>query len=262
MELALDAAQKTLAVRNQESREGEDSLTTSPSDPVNHRGSLHNEPSSSTNTGHDELRQGFSSASSSEKARGGARLQGSSFGTLYFAGFHVGEISSYNGIPFFSSNGHNWIRSRTGQDPSFRKQFVTGSQWHNAPHPQLPGMPGEHASNGIAELPDRKSVEHCLAAHCSSPFSRAFPIIKAEQFQLTLDLAYEPDGSSCTLESTNAKACVFSFIAFFHLSRKEHLGEINIDSAGFAGKVWALIPQIMYQSSVTGFQTLFMLVSL
>ncbi|KAI4600588.1 hypothetical protein KJ359_000947 [Pestalotiopsis sp. 9143b] len=38
-----------------------------------------------------------------------------SFGKLHFAGHDLGEISSGNGVPLFSSAGRRWIEARTGQ---------------------------------------------------------------------------------------------------------------------------------------------------
>ncbi|KAG6989283.1 putative transcriptional regulatory protein [Fusarium oxysporum f. sp. conglutinans] len=48
-------------------------------------------------------------------------------------------------------------------------------------------------------------------------------------------------------------------MALIHFSRSEHVGEVEIDAEGYAGKAWLLIPQIMHQSDMTSFQALLIL---
>ncbi|PNH56452.1 hypothetical protein VD0002_g2690 [Verticillium dahliae] len=264
IELALDAAQKNLAARILESREADGSETTSPSASSYHPNGQTGDSATASNNattpdGHKNTGEGLSPATTARKARSAGRPKSSNFGTLHFAGFHVGEISSCNGIPFFSPNGQNWIRSRTGQDPTFEKLLATGPPWHSTKENHAPLRPDDNVCATTWELPDKALVESCVRAYCSSSFGHAFPIVEPEEFQTTLDLAYEDEGSPLTIEATSAKACLFAFMTYVHHSRMEHVGEIGIDGQLYMSKAWQLIPQIMHQVDVPSFQTLFML---
>ncbi|KAL8388769.1 hypothetical protein RB595_008911 [Gaeumannomyces hyphopodioides] len=144
------------------------------------------------------------------------------FGKLHFVGLDLGEISSYNGVPFFSDDGLNWIRSRCGVEPSFESALALGSRrkptadqraivepstpeqgkagkqklWQTMPdgwwqeQPGVGDMPSTLQRLPQVELPDRRVVEGFVTAFRMSQFGIYMPIIDPVLFSGTLDLAY------------------------------------------------------------------------
>ncbi|KAK3402639.1 hypothetical protein B0T20DRAFT_388339 [Sordaria brevicollis] len=188
------------------------------------------------------------------------------FGKLHFAGYHLGEISSYNGIPFFSEDGQAWIRSRTGQDASFPKVWGDIPPWQTRPSVDSAFLTKvAQQPIGQLDLPDRKVVEQYFSFFCSSEFRRAFPLVDPVLFRQTLDLAYGHNGESdgFSFEQITAKACVFSFLSVISLleeERTERFPDIpSIDTDMMAAKAQMLLPLTIQALDITSLQTSFML---
>ncbi|KAK1994113.1 fungal-specific transcription factor domain-containing protein [Colletotrichum falcatum] len=198
----------------------------------------------------------------SETTRGRAydtpvRASGATAGKLHFAGFYLGDISSYNGIPFFSQDGQNWIRSRAGEDASFQTLFAMGPLWHiHHPDPVFLNFSQQNSSEG---LPDRPVVDECLARFQASNFGLSFPLIDYVLFLDTIDLAYQPPQGALTLEVVTAKACVFAFFAVASLFQSEWKSMPEIDGQACAGAAQNLMPVIMQDTNINTLQTVFML---
>ncbi|KLU82744.1 hypothetical protein MAPG_01813 [Magnaporthiopsis poae ATCC 64411] len=144
------------------------------------------------------------------------------FGKLHFVGLDLGEISSYNGVPFFSEDGLNWIRSRCGVEPSFESAMAIGCRpnpradpapigeprtpevrkpgkqklWQTMPdgwwqeQPGVGDMPATLQRLPPVDLPDRAVVERFVTAFRMSQFGIYMPIIDPVLFSETLDVAY------------------------------------------------------------------------
>lgn len=144
------------------------------------------------------------------------------FGKLHFVGLDLGEISSYNGVPFFSEDGLNWIRSRCGVEPSFESALAIGCRrapradpapigeprtpeerkpgkqklWQTMPdgwwqeQPGVGDMPATLQRLPQVDLPDRAVVEKFVTAFRMSQFGIYMPIIDPVLFSETLDVAY------------------------------------------------------------------------
>lgn len=188
------------------------------------------------------------------------------FGKLHFAGYHLGEISSYNGIPFFSEDGQAWIRSRTGQDASFPAIWGDVPPWQTRPSVDSAFLT-RVAQQPIGQLdpPDRKVVEQYFSFFCSSEFRRAFPLVDPVLFRQTLDLAYGQNGENdgFSFEKITAKACVFAFLSVISLleeERTERFPDIpSIDTDMMAAKAQMLLPLTIQALDITSLQTSFML---
>ncbi|GKT42705.1 uncharacterized protein ColSpa_02886 [Colletotrichum spaethianum] len=187
------------------------------------------------------------------------RASGATAGKMHFAGFYLGDISSYNGIPFFSPDGQDWIRSRAGEDASFQTLFGMGPLWHSQnPVPIFLDFP---QSNSGGELPDRTVVEEYLARFRASQFGLSFPLIDFVLFSGTIDLAYRSPQSALTLEVVTAKACVFAFFAVVSLFQREWKSTPEIDGEACAGAAQNLMATILQDTNMTALQTVFMLVN-
>ncbi|KAJ3938625.1 uncharacterized protein N0V96_011355 [Colletotrichum fioriniae] len=185
--------------------------------------------------GNPDTTQGRSYDSSARAA------SGATVGKLHFAGYYLGDVSSYNGIPFFSADGQEWIRSRAGEDASFQTLF---------------DFPEGNASG---ELPDRTVVEEYLALFRASQFGLSFPVIDFVLFQETIELAYEQSDGSPSLESVTAKACVFAFFAVVSLFQGEWNSTPEIDGEACAGAAQRLVAVILQGTNITALETVFML---
>ncbi|KAI0120592.1 fungal-specific transcription factor [Xylariales sp. AK1849] len=175
-----------------------------------------------------------------------------SFGKLHFAGYHLGEISSYNGIPMFSSNGQTWIQTRTGQTPTFPELGVT--PWHNKQHAYEASL----SQVLDLELPDRKITEQYFSIYCTSPMRFIFPFVDTVLFKHTIDVAYDVWHGPFSTEPASAKACVLSFLSLTCLMEGK-LDTTPIDSDTCAAKAQYIFPQLLLDTNVTGLQTVLML---
>ncbi|KAK0368188.1 fungal specific transcription factor [Colletotrichum limetticola] len=201
--------------------------------------------------GNPDTTQGRSYDSSARAA------SGATVGKLHFAGYYLGDVSSYNGIPFFSADGQEWIRSRAGEDASFQTLFGMGPLWQTQ-HP-VPIFIDFPEGNASGELPDRTVVEEYLALFRASQFGLSFPVIDFVLFQETIELAYEQADGSPSLESVTAKACVFAFFAVVSLFQGEWNSTPEIDGEACAGAAQRLVAVILQGTNITALETVFML---
>lgn len=177
-----------------------------------------------------------------------------SFGKLHFAGRQLGEISSCNGVPLFSSDGRRWIQARTGQIVSFPRLDVP--LWHNqqSRHDTIITP----ASN--FDLPDRKVTEEYFSIFCLTAIRHVFPIVDVEVFNCTITAAYKAQGTIPALDHARAKACVLSFLSI--VSIMEPAVEASpIDSDACALKAQYLLPQIVVEANIDALQVALMQVS-
>ncbi|KDN71802.1 putative fungal specific transcription factor domain-containing protein [Colletotrichum sublineola] len=186
------------------------------------------------------------------------RAYGATAGKMHFAGFYVGDISSYNGIPFFSKDGQDWIRSRAGEDASFQTLFAMGPLWH-IQHPDPPLFLDFPQQNSGGGLPDRTVVDQCLTRFRTSHFGLSFPIIDHVLFLDTVNLAYQAPQGALTLEVITARSCVFAFFAIVSLFQSEWKSTPEIDGEACAGAAQKMMVTIMQDCNINTLQTVFML---
>ncbi|TLD14521.1 hypothetical protein PspLS_11180 [Pyricularia sp. CBS 133598] len=73
---------------------------------------------------------------------------GVGFGKLYVAGMDLGELSPYNGVPYFSEAGLDWIRERCDTEPQFESIFA-----------RLRAPSGPRTASTPASIPTRDSTD-------------------------------------------------------------------------------------------------------
>lgn len=183
-------------------------------------------------------------------------------GRLDFAGCHLGDISSFNGTPFFSKAGCDWIRARTGQEPSLHKLYNSGRPWQ-AQHRSVPSLfVGDFTqSTPDLGLPCRKSVERFVSLVFRSRFNHLFPIIDEVLFRHFLDSAYADIEASPSPDSIGASCCLFSFMSLVSLIQTEWGSAPGVDGKAYLAKAHCLMPQLLSQSNVTSLYTVFMTAS-
>ncbi|KAH6629888.1 hypothetical protein B0J18DRAFT_442931 [Chaetomium sp. MPI-SDFR-AT-0129] len=180
------------------------------------------------------------------RAESPAAAQGPVFGKLHFAGRHLGDISTHNGIPFLSAEGQKWVATRTGDNSPF--QALAGppsARARHALHPAFFCASTAHLS-GRMELPERHVVEECLEMFANNPFKRIWPAIDAELFRQTIHVAYNEQVGRCSLESVAARACIFGFLALLALHHMYPKSMPSLDSEECAVQAQYLLPQSLY----------------
>lgn len=187
---------------------------------------------------------------------------GRGYAKLHFAGYNIGEISSYNGIPLFSSEGQEWVQSRTGEKASFEKLCAFGPPWQNQHRFYTASIPADFQRlQAPVELPDRKIVEEYLSIYRSSIIRLVFPFIDPVLFQETLNLAYESQQVPMPAGSASAKACVYAFLSVISTFNLDGL-HFLVDSEACSIKAQWFTPQLVQETTVDGLQTSIMLVRL
>ncbi|KAK7890524.1 hypothetical protein LTR67_007732 [Exophiala xenobiotica] len=165
-------------------------------------------------------------------------------GRIYCAGYRLGDINLFHGVPFLSRDGQQWIGLRSAED----SQEGFGSPlWHNQRQawPSLPTFVNVNPSQwDMAALPARESVEKHFDYYLTSSFSDAFPIADKVLFPLIIERAYRHDTASAVMLAT--KACIFSFIAFTSMAghpADEGLPPIDLEHCIAAAQL--LVPDIL-----------------
>ncbi|KAK9233770.1 hypothetical protein V1525DRAFT_415432 [Lipomyces kononenkoae] len=182
-----------------------------------------------------------------------------STGTLHFAGFRLGEICSYTGIPLFSLDGQQWIQSRTGQTVTFEKLCAFGPPWQNLRRLDRNSLSrNSQTLQGAAKLPKRDIVEKCTLTYSSSTLRFLFPLIDTMLFDETIKLAYQPDNNNDT-GVASAEACIYSFLAFASVFNLHGGTSPAVDSEACALKAEYLLPRVLHETTIDSLQTAVML---
>ncbi|KAJ5399675.1 hypothetical protein N7465_010164 [Penicillium sp. CMV-2018d] len=169
---------------------------------------------------------------------------------LYFAGYHLWEISFHNGMPSFSADGESWIKAQTGEYANFPKLGV--ATWQTLQHTHDLALPT--VTN--PEMPERKITEKYFSLFCSA-MHLVFPIVDPVLFEDTINTAYEPCKGPPSPARMSAQACVLSFLSNVSLM-EGNLEMMPIDGNVCATKALSLIQQALLDTTITGLQALFM----
>lgn len=176
-----------------------------------------------------------------------------SIGSLDFGGHNVGRIGSFNGVPFFSTEGCKWIWARTGREPSFPLPFMNSVPWQRADPPWTAA-----ASEGC-QLPDRRVVELYYSAFRSSSFRFAFPLLDDRIYNEAVGLAFDPQCEQSTPAAVaGAKACILSFLGVMILMEGKLDGLPPLDAEKCIAKANQTVLGILQDTSVMALHIHFM----
>ncbi|RMD42341.1 hypothetical protein DV735_g2794, partial [Chaetothyriales sp. CBS 134920] len=185
-------------------------------------------------------------------------VKSDAFGEFHFPIQHVGQwvgmVNSYNGFPFFSSEGQEWVQECTGQRIRFPSMTTP-----NEPA-QTPGPSPEAAIELSTALPDKPILLDQAALWKISFMWQIFPVFTYSQLDQTIQTAYSEDIVDGSLESLATRCSLHAFLAFttvFGLSSP--LGP-PIDAPACARTAKHLLVQLMWMPpTVETVQAVFML---
>lgn len=177
-------------------------------------------------------------------------------GKIYVSGHNFGTFCTQDGIPQLTVEGEEWILSRTGQWPSFRKLRDARTPAAFC-FPELSSHDGSR--NQRMDLPEKCIVHALLNAYLASDFRLVFPMLDGVLFEDTIRLAYRED-PGLALEKRSAKACVFAFFSMVSPRYLECEAALLVNGDACAAEAQVLLSDVLENSSVTTLQTVLMLV--
>ncbi|PYH87483.1 hypothetical protein BO71DRAFT_367226 [Aspergillus ellipticus CBS 707.79] len=121
---------------------------------------------------------------------------------LHVGGHVLGNLCTFNGLPFFSPSGQQWVKSRTGEDVD---------QAYFSPRPSESIEATYAGSSRPVGLPDKDLVYYMLDEWEAQVFSKLFPFINRAFFDSTIDAAYHDKVSVLSPGTASARACIFAF---------------------------------------------------
>ncbi|OJJ72686.1 hypothetical protein ASPBRDRAFT_42418 [Aspergillus brasiliensis CBS 101740] len=170
---------------------------------------------------------------------------------LHVGGHALGNLCTFNGLPFFSGTGRQWIKERTGEDVNLQ---------YTSPRPSTldPSVP-----NGVAHavpLPDKGVLYQLHDEWHHSVLSRLFPFIDRVLFDSTVTAAYHNETSVSSPGADSARACIHAFTtACLHSSDQQH-GNRVIHAEDHLQAAHDLVPRMLHESvTIDGLQTVLML---
>ncbi|KJK60591.1 fungal transcription factor regulatory middle homology region [Aspergillus parasiticus SU-1] len=167
---------------------------------------------------------------------------------LRFPGLALRSICVFNGLPFLSSGGRQWIKAQTGED-------VDLNQYQ--PPKRISSL--RPTTTRAIHLPSQSLLFQRFQEYKSSIFSKIFPFINPQFFEDTVREAYR-EQSSLTCSNDSAKACIFAFMAVTSMFFNSTDNHGNLDSDYYAYAAYDLVPGFFRESvTIEGLQALLML---
>lgn len=170
---------------------------------------------------------------------------------LHSPGLALRNICVFNGLPFFSSGGREWIKALVGEEVDLTQYKPPKQVSWIRPQAKPPTIP----------LPSEAVLRQGLEAYQSCLFFHIFPFIHPLLFEETIRAAYQEEN---TLERSNAdaKACVFAFVAAAPRFAKFLPNEAVAKTAEYAQAAYDLVPSLLADSgTLDGLQAVLLLVS-
>lgn len=181
-------------------------------------------------------------------------------GEWHFAGIKLGGVSRYNGIPFFSAEGLQWVESRCGLNANLDRFARFFHAWGTNPR-SISDSPGPLLDQTYSQLPDREVIEAYKASFQSSARHRIFPLVKDCLFSDTIRRAYQrPQDPSGSLD---AVSCVYAFAAFVTATNSRDTTIPAINGTDCAKEAQRLLSKVLKNpATLDALQTVLMLVCL
>ncbi|RAK80278.1 uncharacterized protein BO72DRAFT_445610 [Aspergillus fijiensis CBS 313.89] len=171
---------------------------------------------------------------------------------LHFAGRHLGNICTFDGVPFFSASGREWIAACTGDQFRFHQPATESTLAQQPPTPV--------ASAAELPLPDLQFLCSELRHYQASAFALFFPVIDACLFESTIKAAYSREYSAASPGVNSARACIFAFLALTSLTVHGPKGYPLRYSDQYFEAAQRLLPAVLGEPvSVDGLQTVLLL---
>ncbi|KAL4899332.1 hypothetical protein BDW74DRAFT_183867 [Aspergillus multicolor] len=170
---------------------------------------------------------------------------------LQLAGRDVGNICTFDGTPFISKSGRDWVYQCTGE--RFCQEYLQSSR--------LPDQPsGPIAAAADLPLPDLTFLYEEIRQYLASPLGLFFPVVDRALFDSTADAAYCWKYSSSSPGPNSARACIFSLLSLTALSVHGPRGYPLRYSDQHAREAQRLLPKVFEEPvSLDGLQIILML---
>ncbi|GLA64838.1 hypothetical protein AtubIFM54640_006571 [Aspergillus tubingensis] len=170
---------------------------------------------------------------------------------LHVGGHALGNLCTFNGLPFFSATGRQWIKERTGEDVKLE---------YTSPRPSIldPSMPNAVAH--AVPLPDKGILCQLHDEWESSILSRMFPFVDRVLLESTVAAAYHNDTSVSSPGADSARACIHAFTATcVHAADQQH-GHRVVHTEDHLQTAHDLVPRMLHESvTIDGLQAVLMI---
>ncbi|KAL5356122.1 hypothetical protein BJX96DRAFT_94051 [Aspergillus floccosus] len=169
---------------------------------------------------------------------------------LHSPGLALRNICVFNGLPFFSSGGREWIKALVGEEVDLNQ--------YNPPK-QVSWLRPQARATTIP-LPDEAFLRQGLEAYKSCVFFHIFPFINPLLFEETMRVTYQEENTpDCS--NADAKACVFAFVAAAPEFGKFLPNEVVVKTDDYARAAYDLVPTLLMDSgTLDGLQAVLLLV--
>jgi hypothetical protein len=164
---------------------------------------------------------------------------------------HLGQNWFCMGVPLFSGQGENWIKSKTGQNFSF--DSLRPLYRYSTPLPLCSSLciPNEE----LWRLPAREAVQEIAATFLQSPCHLSFPILDQDMLEMVLESVYGKHETTTPPQEQNV-ARVFVMAALSIITAVP-----RSDRVIYAAKAQKLMGYVTEQTSLIALKTVLMLVS-
>ncbi|RAK92441.1 C6 zinc finger domain protein [Aspergillus costaricaensis CBS 115574] len=170
---------------------------------------------------------------------------------LHVGGHALGNLCTFNGLPFFSATGRQWIKERTGEDVKLE---------YTSPRPSIldPSTP-----NGVAHavpLPDKGILCQLHDEWENSILSRMFPFVDRVLLESTVAAAYHNETSVSSPGADSARACIHAFTATCVHSADQQHGHRVVHTEDHLQTAHDLVPLMLHESvTIDGLQAVLMI---
>ncbi|KKK17245.1 hypothetical protein ARAM_001822 [Aspergillus rambellii] len=173
-------------------------------------------------------------------------------GQLHLSSQIPNSFRAFSGLPFFSSQGQQWIGDRTGQHVDLYRFYCYGPPWQSQRVARTEDMYAYFRAHDHLDLPHPNLLHEYLHKFRTSYRRVMFPVIELEGFQYTIQAAYEHKTTHYSPDIHGARACIFAFMAFMAIpERQSTMAEQYTYEAMF------LVPGILQgMASIDAVQTL------
>jgi hypothetical protein len=178
--------------------------------------------------------------------------------------YQISHISLFNGLPFFSISGQNWIERQTGEKIDIDQYFIHGPPWQVLPSSSSSGVNLFNADPQNLDLPE-KALVYKLLQWYRSVYVLVFPfVVHPALFETTVAAAYDRELSYLSPNQANAQASIFSFFALAkEIDQDANQRGYKLKSSEYASQAVCFLPNILSSpATVDGLQVILMLVCL
>ncbi|PWY76499.1 hypothetical protein BO94DRAFT_206434 [Aspergillus sclerotioniger CBS 115572] len=174
--------------------------------------------------------------------------------------FRLNHISTFNGLPFFSSSGQQWIEKKTGVENNFHEYYASGPPWQAKPRFRAQTKHGSPDGRKIMGLPARLVLSKLLHTATSVEFVLAAFLVDQKLFESTIRAAFDGQLSQTSPGPVSARACILAFTALVLEMVPDRDFAVDGVSDDYALEALALLPEVFAESvTIDGLQALLML---